>query len=501
MNHHFLALLVLLSASTVGRSARADDVGSRGEYIVNGEPSGATDLRSTVAILEAPEGEVLDDSSRRTLAERLKCTGVLMSPSVVITAAHCYSDSLYVAAGLRTLDDVWTAEIRSVREAVAHGTSDIMLLVLDSPLAAVTPAAVLPAGESIVGDPGIAQGYGRRRPDGYLGPLGQDQYQSLLNETNTPVEHFDESWVATAEGPNQSGICFGDSGGPLYISRGNQLFVAGIASLLLQVSEDPECGFGALYVPLAGHLDWINEETASAGLADSGGCSASPAARGSNGLWLLGLALLLLARARSRSVASGAVLFFLAVSSAACGSDAGPASFCNERYDPSGRLCDPGVARIDLRAAEERARDLMPNDAWLWSAAGGEEGAVNPDGESEAWTLRYYIPSHLELPDGLLRRVTVYASEELRPVQEIETVQCIPREPMVPFDSKALVHDAVRRLERAGMPVQFGHEESLLVAQSHRCARRSDEWSGVEYARTSLYYGDDGSYLGMEKAQ
>ena len=69
---------------------------------------------------------------------------------------------------------------------------------------------------------------------------------------------------------------------------------------------------------------------------------------------------------------------------------------------------------------------------------------------------------------------------------------------MIPIDTRDVVHDAIRRLEQAGVPVRVGEEGLLRVFQSHRCAREPDTWGGVVFGKTSIYYDDDGSYLGVE---
>jgi methionine synthase II (cobalamin-independent) len=77
-------------------------------------------------------------------------------------------------------------------------------------------------------------------------------------------------------------------------------------------------------------------------------------------------------------------------------------------------------------------------------------------------------------------------------------VQCIPTEPLVLVDSKEIVHDAIRRLEDAGVSVRVGEEGLLRVFQSHRCAREPETWGGVGFANSFLYYADDGTYLSTE---
>lgn len=70
---------------------------------------------------------------------------------------------------------------------------------------------------------------------------------------------------------------------------------------------------------------------------------------------------------------------------------------------------------------------------------------------------------------------------------------------MILVDSKDMVHDAIWRFEQAGVSVRVGEEGLLRVFQSHRCAREPDDWSGVGFANSFVYFDDDGSYLGMEE--
>ena len=561
VDRHLLAVLSFLSVLVAGQPTRADEVDSRIDYIVNGSPTEAGELRGTVALLFAPEAEGPHDLPRRTLWAHFQCSAVLIAPTVAVTAAHCAdvcryapcgfgeddtsrcyvcepeplpAGSLYIAAGLRTLDDVWATEITGVRELVAHegylssdqwfyvldsGTCeprgedefvcekpglardlhDIALLLLEAPVTVLNPVRILPRSDDLVGAPGTAQGYGLRAPPGYEGLLEQQLYASLLNETDTPIEQVTDQEVLTAAGTNRSGVCAGDSGSPLYVQRGNEIIAVGVASRTRLDTEAPICGAGAIYTSLPGYADWIYQNAPEAIDGAGGGCSAASTEREPNGIWLAAiLASLLLARARRVTLVVAGVAL-LGAPSTGCGSDGeSDPSYCNDTYDPSGEFCDPGVERIDLQEAVQRARSSMPSEAWLWSAVGGAEGTVNPDGEAEAWFLRYFIPGQIDLPDALFRSVTVFASGDLRPYQELGTVQCLPTELMIPVDSKDLVHDAIRRFEQAGMSVRLGEEGLLRVFQSHRCAREPDTWGGVGFANAFLYYDDDGSYLGME---
>ena len=95
--------------------------------------------------------------------------------------------------------------VEAGRDPVEHGAEAHRCL---------NPCSGVTGDEGLIGEAGIAQGYGLRASPEYEGLLDQGQYESLLNEAITPIEQVTGDWIATAEGANQSGVCFGDSGGP-----------------------------------------------------------------------------------------------------------------------------------------------------------------------------------------------------------------------------------------------------------------------------------------------
>ena len=85
----FLQLLALALLLPHARSAGADEVGPRAEYIVGGEPVSPGDEHGTVGLLLLGSEGDAEQLRPATMLDYLRCSGVLIAPSVVVTAAHC----------------------------------------------------------------------------------------------------------------------------------------------------------------------------------------------------------------------------------------------------------------------------------------------------------------------------------------------------------------------------------------------------------------------------
>ncbi len=156
------------------------------------------------------------------------CTGTLVSPRVVVTAAHCIDGfpnvtDLRIHAGVRVGD----ADIVRVQDGVIHpdyqgGPNDIALLQLELPARArpwpLHRAAL--AQEHLGRDVRIA-GYGTTDPDG-----GTD---GVKREGVGAISDFDGFDFAYVNNPSQT--CFGDSGGPVFLTLADGVeTLAGITS-------------------------------------------------------------------------------------------------------------------------------------------------------------------------------------------------------------------------------------------------------------------------------
>lgn len=221
-----LALLVLL----VGGGVHADV----GPLIVNGSPTQH----------EAATGALLD---RNGSALGVSCSGVLVGCRTFLTAAHCVCPGDTYCAANPADHAVYLQHggIFEVESILVHPQynfgiqNDIAVVRLAQAVSGIAPAPINSFGTPSPSTPGTIVGFGSTRAtndDAGLKRRGQVHVASC-SEAPFPIpEPAHVCWKFDlplgAEGEN-SNTCFGDSGGPLFISSqstGLDGIVAGLAS-------------------------------------------------------------------------------------------------------------------------------------------------------------------------------------------------------------------------------------------------------------------------------
>lgn len=225
-----LSLLVLSACSTSGLEAQLD-----------------TSVEADQALIGGSWGRV-DPLVRVEQGWTTLCSGTAVSPTEVITAAHCVAgiDGLTVRGG----------QSADVVEVVLHPEwswgldDDIAILRLDRPLEAFAlfPTEELATSFLEVGDTLTAAGFGADHIEdaGTIGSARQLEVDVL-----EPVECFAWSGLCT-----DGGVCQGDDGGGLF-DRSNGLWTfVGMLSNEPSCTETPE---PALHTSVLEHYRWLRD--------------------------------------------------------------------------------------------------------------------------------------------------------------------------------------------------------------------------------------------------
>lgn len=222
-----IALLVLISAAAFAASPA--------QAITNGEPDGN----------RHPYVGILVDEFPAPGPKQRFCSGTLVAPRIMVSAAHCYSiavsdgqaDQIFVS-----FDSVYDPAVSTLYHATMvphpefvdnlHSSTlrdhDIAVLHLDA-APSITPAGLPTAGLlsslDLLGQTFTAVGYGRTRVDKTAGPnnIGSNRDPSVRNVGIQEFRSLQSRWL-TASGNPSTGAgnwCFGDSGSANYLGDSN----------------------------------------------------------------------------------------------------------------------------------------------------------------------------------------------------------------------------------------------------------------------------------------
>jgi secreted trypsin-like serine protease len=261
------ALIALVACVGCGVRTEPDEVvlGSTREAITNGVDD--DDDPAVVALLT--DGRVV-------------CSGVLVTKSVVLTAAHCVARTVPETVLFGTNPRSASGTLIKVRDAHAHPNFDPKTFDNDIALVALAeeaPATPLPIATQSVNDSDVGR---EIRVVGFGSPGLSGDGTLHKRSGQTKIESYGWNDFRFRAAPSQT--CNGDSGGPAVARIGDHDAVIGITS-----SGDPDCLVFGRDIRIDRFASFVQDyvdapsPAMSADDAQAGGCSAAKPAPGNTG--------------------------------------------------------------------------------------------------------------------------------------------------------------------------------------------------------------------------
>ena len=228
------------------------------------------DAQPVIGGTSVPEGS-WRDAAAVLIGGQAACSGVLVAPTVALTAGHCNDPQLTeILVGTNDLSKPARGERLAVARRIQHPmystTYDITVLVLAA-ASTIEPRAIATgwARTDIQdGAPVELVGFGAidRNANQYIDAM-QEAETTITDAACTDLASGCEPGAQPAGelGAGGMGIdtCPGDSGGPLYLKTSYGDFLAGLTSRAYADATYP-CQDGGLYVRPDAVVDWIEEQ-------------------------------------------------------------------------------------------------------------------------------------------------------------------------------------------------------------------------------------------------
>jgi len=154
------------------------------------------------------------------------CSGTVIAPNAVLTAAHCLTPDIEhvdVLLGGMGSPRIAATSFKPIPEYDKNNdlSPDVGVVFVDQSLGKA-PVPLLVNRDGVVGEQGVIAGYGVDTPD--------TQSYGVLRAGTVTILRSSGNYITADFYRDVSNVCYGDSGGPLLLQQGGTWSIAGVTS-------------------------------------------------------------------------------------------------------------------------------------------------------------------------------------------------------------------------------------------------------------------------------
>ncbi|KYG65961.1 hypothetical protein AZI86_02520 [Bdellovibrio bacteriovorus] len=198
------------------------------------------------------------------------CTGAPIASDLILTAAHCvenvdkavavFNNDISCESGINVTRDGVPVVTTVVHEGYTGkaATDDLAVVKIQKNIPADYPINKIYQENSVLSSDSVTLiGYGST---GKKGSGGGSGFLRTVNKsyshdvvTNSYLSGRDRMWISQKE----QGMCYGDSGGPVFFEVGGELQIAGVNSAVRGDTDDTMCMGEAYAMYMPAYKEWL----------------------------------------------------------------------------------------------------------------------------------------------------------------------------------------------------------------------------------------------------
>jgi hypothetical protein len=200
------------------------------------------------------------------------CSGALIAPTLVLTAAHCVHGQARITIELAQPDGrnlnapavqfAIHPSFQPQQQPRFQPGADLAIVLLGQPVRDIDQTLEIEPNPTPVGQTLTIFGFGASQDRDVASARvlrsARQEHVGVYRHSSGATAQFAQDPISKAQEPG-SGACGGDSGGPVIFGRPEKRSLVGIITWSAGATPETRCGGYTAFVPLSRHAEWVQQ--------------------------------------------------------------------------------------------------------------------------------------------------------------------------------------------------------------------------------------------------